>query len=311
MNPLTIIEEEALVEIDRRKMRRALIVAGLMVVPLLIAAALLMGSVLSAPALRLVGNAPPDLHAIDVRFDGIKGWFVSAGNEAPCVLLLHGVRADRRSMIERARLLRGAGYSSLLLDFQAHGESPGRYITFGHLESANARAAVHMLRRRFSCSQVAAIGQSLGGAAALLGEEPLDVDALVLESVYPTIKEAVADRLRIRFGKPGELLAPILLLQLRPRLGVGAEELQPIRRIGNYRRPLLIMSGTEDQHTPVEETLRLYSAANEPKELWLVSGAAHVDLQRFAPVLYAEKVLGFLGAHMATPNQSLERTREE
>lgn len=288
-------------------MRKTLIVTGFAVLTLLIAVALLMGSMLSAPALRSIGSAPPDLQAVDVQFDGVKAWFVSAGNEAPCVLLLHGVRADRRSMIDRARLLRQAGYSSLLLDFQAHGESPGRYITFGHLESTNAQAAVHLLRQEFSCPKVAAIGQSLGGAAALLGEQPIEVDALILESVYPTINEAVADRLEIRLGKAGRLLAPILLLQLKPRLGVDAQELQPISRIGKYQHPLLVMSGTEDHHTTIEETLRLYSAANEPKQLWAVPGAAHVDLQRFSPPLYTEKVLSFLTAYVPTSNKSLPR----
>src|SRR5262245_12218102 len=121
-------------------MRKAWVAATLLVVSLPIAGAWLMGSLLSAPVLHSVGDPPPDLNATDVTVEGVKGWFVSAGDGAPCVLLMHGVRADRRSMIERARLLRGAGYSSLLIDLQAHGETPGSHITFGHLESANARA---------------------------------------------------------------------------------------------------------------------------------------------------------------------------
>jgi fermentation-respiration switch protein FrsA (DUF1100 family) len=283
-----------------QRLRKALIIAGSIAATVLAAGALMMGSVLSAPALRSVGDAPSDLNAADVSFDGVKGWFVAADNDAPCVLLMHGVRADRRSMIQRARVLREAGYSSLLIDLQAHGESPGRHITFGHLESANARAAVLVLREQFHCQKVAAIGQSLGGAAALLGKQPLAVDALVLESVYPTIKEAVADRLRIRLGGPGTLLTPILLMQLKPRLGVSADELQPIRYIGDFHGPLLIVGGENDEHTTLEETRRLYAAANEPKQLWIVPGAAHVDLQRLAPAAYSQHVLAFLKAHVPT-----------
>jgi len=284
---------------DEHLMRRALIIAGLIAVALMMGGGLLMGSVLSSPALHPVGAPPSDLNAADVSFDGVNGWFVPAGNGAPCVLLMHGVRADRRSMIARARLLRDAGYSSLLIDLQAHGESAGQHITFGYLESANARSAVRLLHEKFHCKKVAAIGQSLGGAAAVLGKEPLQVEALVLESVYPTIREAVEDRLRIRLGNLGALLTPILLLQLEPRLGVGEDELQPIRHIGEFHRPLLILGGEVDQHTTLEETKRLYAAASEPKQLWTVPGAAHVDLQRFAPAEYSRHVLAFLKANVS------------
>src|SRR3712207_7622089 len=40
-------------------------------------------------------------------------------------------------------------------------------------------------------------------------------------------------------------------------------------------RPLLIVHGTADALIPVEHARRLYEVAGEPKELWLVDGAAH------------------------------------
>lgn len=261
----------------------------------------LAGSVLSAPATRPIGPAPADLGATDVEFAGIKGWFVPGEKGAPCLLLMHGLRADRRSMIERARFLQQVGYATLLFDFQAHGESSGERITFGYRESSNAQAAVALLRSRFKCSRLAAVGQSLGGAAALLGAKPLDLDALILESVYPSIDEAIATRLKLRLGKAGRLLTPLLTLQLQPRLGVDPEALRPISRIGEFHGPLLVMAGTEDKRTPIEESRRLFIAANEPKEFWAVQGAAHVDLHRFAPAAYRQKLLRFLSKHLGAP----------
>ncbi|HET9447053.1 MAG TPA: hypothetical protein VFO35_12370, partial [Steroidobacteraceae bacterium] len=61
-----------------QRLRKALIIAGSIAATVLAAGALMMGSVLSAPALRSVGDAPPDLNAADVSFDGVKGWFVAA-----------------------------------------------------------------------------------------------------------------------------------------------------------------------------------------------------------------------------------------
>ena len=53
----------------------------------------------------------------------------------------------------------------------------------------------------------------------LVGPQPLRVDALVLESVSPTLEEAIDNRLAIRPGPLGPPLAPLLTAQLRPRLG--------------------------------------------------------------------------------------------
>jgi len=93
--------------------------------------------------------------------------------------------------------------------------------------------------------RVGALGISLGGAAALLGPAPLDVDALVLESVYPDIDAALANRLRAALGGiVGPVAAPVLaplfkLLLPPPILGVRPAELQPVDRIGEVRAPVL------------------------------------------------------------------------
>ncbi len=295
----------------RKKRRRGVLLGALLAAVFVAAVACYaVGSALSAPRLHLVGPPPSDLNAVAVEFSGLSGWFVRAKAGAPCILLMHGIRADRRSMIERARLLRQAGYSSLLFDFQAHGESPGQYITFGYLESANARAAVALLHTTFQCPKIAAIGQSLGGVAALLGEGPLQVDALVLESVYPTFEEAVADRLRLQLGRAAVMLGPLLTMQLKPRLGIDVQVLRPIDHIASFRQPLLVLSGTEDQHTRLEEARRLFEAANEPKEFWAVEGAAHEDLYKFVPEAYGQRVLGFLGKYLKAPNPRLQSDRD-
>jgi alpha-beta hydrolase superfamily lysophospholipase len=63
------------------------------------------------------------------------------------VLLLHGVRSYRRSMLSRAIFLHDIGYSVLLINLQAHGESAGKRITLGYLESRDVVAAREFLRR--------------------------------------------------------------------------------------------------------------------------------------------------------------------
>lgn len=203
-------------------------------------------------------------------------------------------------MVSRAEFLHKAGYSVLLIDLQAHGESVGRYITLGYLESRDVIAARNFLLHEVPHERVGAIGVSLGAAAIVLAHGEAAFDAVVLESMYPTIDQAIADRLRLHLGEWGTVLAPLLTLQLRPRLGIGTDQLRPIDHIGAIGAPLLLIHGTLDEHTLIEEARMQFAAAAEPKELWEVQGAAHVNLHSFAKDEYESRLTGFLGKYLRT-----------
>jgi fermentation-respiration switch protein FrsA (DUF1100 family) len=215
------------------------------------------------------------------------------------VLLLHGVRGDRRDMLSRAEFLRNRGYSVLLIDLQAHGESPGDRITFGARESQDVTAALVNLQRWLPGEALGVIGVSLGAASFVLADHRPTVSAVVLESMYPTIQQAVADRLRLHLGPAGPLLAPLLVVQFQPRLGIDPKRLRPIDRMGAIGAPVFVLSGTADRHTSIEEARSLFEAAAAPKDFWAVEGAAHVNLHRFAQGEYERRVSSFLGTYMA------------
>lgn len=181
------------------------------------------GSSLSAPANEPIGSLPSDLIGSSVEFPSesgstIHGWFIPGKKGIGAILLMHGIRANRLSMLDRARFLSRSGYAVLLFDFQAHGESQGRHITFGYLESKDARAALSFLRSNIQGERIGVIGVSMGGAAALLASPPLEANAIVIEMVYPTIDQAISNRLRMRLGNWASILTPLLSWQLQPRL---------------------------------------------------------------------------------------------
>src|ERR1700729_3055062 len=150
----------------------------------------LVGSKLIAPANHKVVRAEnfhADLVAISSKGHAIAGWWTDTDQGLPVVLLLHAVRADRATMVSRARLFQKHGFSTLLIDLQAHGETPGTAITFGKRESDDVVAAIAWIKSRAPHRKIGIVGCSMGGAAALLAPQPLGVDAVVLESVYPRI----------------------------------------------------------------------------------------------------------------------------
>jgi uncharacterized protein len=258
------------------------------------------GGQLVAPVRHTV-RLPADLtvQSLTIKSTGgpLAAWWLHNQPDVPSVLLLHAVRADRSSMLSRARLLRDCGFSVLLVDMQAHGESPGRAITMGWREADDARAALAWLRRN-SRARVGVIGCSLGGAAVLLGPQPTGFDAVVLEAVFPRLTTAIENRIRLRLGPLAPLLSPLLLLQLKSRLGIDPDALQPIVGIGNLAAPVLVVAGSKDRHTPLGESQQLFAAAREPKMLWVVQGAAHEDFLAFDPSGYQRIVITFLTQHL-------------
>jgi uncharacterized protein len=256
------------------------------------------GWALSRPVQAKIGSPPLSLDAEAVAFSSqsgsvIHGWLSRVPSARGSLLLLPGVRGNRLSMVRRAEFLRMAGYSTLLIDFQATGESEGAAITFGWRERLDVLAAVQYLNTRIPDRPLGIVGVSLGGAAMLLAAPPLRADAVVLEAVYPSFDKAIVNRLEMRLGVLGRLGAPLLLLQLKPRLGVAADDLKPVDHIAQIGCPVLVIGGTADRHTTVDDTQLLFEAAREPRELWLLEGAAHVDFLDFAGDAYRRRIRAF------------------
>jgi fermentation-respiration switch protein FrsA (DUF1100 family) len=253
------------------------------------------GTESASPAPRHIGAPPADLPVEALTIPSGSGsrlaaWFIPGTPHGGAVLLLHGIRANRLEMLGRARFFHGLGFAVMLFDFQAHGESTGDRITFGHLEAMDARAAFDELRRRAPGERIGVDGLSLGGAAAVLADPPLAADAMVLEAVFGAFDTAVGNRMVARLGAPGRWLVPLLTWQVRPRLGFDPATLAPAARIGHVRAPLLLIAGDADELASLDEARLLYANANPPKELWIIAGARHQDFHRFAREEFERRV---------------------
>ncbi len=261
------------------------------------------GHFLSLPSPAEIGDIPVSLKGDNVKFFSktgrpLSGWLIPGNHDFGGILLMHGVRSNRKQMIDRAVFLKETGYTILLFDFQAHGESPGDNVTFGYLESKDAEAAFTYLKNQLTKKTIGVIGVSLGGAAAILGDVSVRADALVLESVYSTLRKAVQNRMSIHLGKFGLYLSPLISWQIEPRLGFNPNQLSPIESLSKINIPILIIAGTEDEHTTFDESRYMYNAALGPKEFWAVKGAGHQDFLKYSPDLYKKTISEYFERHL-------------
>lgn len=298
-------------EMNWRRISKWLLLLSAIVVALAGGTFWFIGGSLIADANRPVGPPPNDLPVETVQIASnsgaqLSGWYIPVQEATATVILLHPIRSDRRAMLTRARLLHDAGYSTLLIDLQGHGESHGENVTAGYRERHDVTAAVGFVRSRSGDHKIAVVGRSLGGAAALLAS-PLRIDALVVESVYPDIESAIRNRIQMRVGLLHHVATPILATQLKLRLGISSSDLRPLDHIANANCPVLVACGDRDRHTTYTESRRLYDAAESPKRLVVFDGATHTDLLGYDPLQYDTEIVGFLNTHLgstAMPNAS-------
>ena len=284
---------------NKRRLIGALLLAGLL---LGLVASWLVGGALCAPANHPV-KLPLDLAVEPVSFASasgttIHGWLVAGETNRGVIILQHGIRADKSTLVSRAKFLSQAGYTVLLFDLQAHGESIGQQITLGFLESRDSRAAVEYVKKRFPGKPIGVIGVSLGAAAAALANPPLDVQAMVLEMMYPTVVEATKDRIELRLGPLGRCLSPLLTAQIELRIGCSPDDLRPEVAVSKITVPKLFLAGTADHETKFSEAEEIFTNAAEPKIFVSFEGARHQDLLNFAPDKYQAAVLNFLNTYL-------------
>lgn len=96
-------------------------------------------------------------------------WIVEpAASPVGTLLVLHGIRDSKRSMLGLGQFLARHGHRAILVDLRGHGRSSGDWLTYGVVESQDLSQVLdHLAVRSLLTGIVGAIGCSYGGAVAL------------------------------------------------------------------------------------------------------------------------------------------------
>jgi alpha-beta hydrolase superfamily lysophospholipase len=258
---------------------------------------------LTQPERNLAGGIPSDygLPYETVSFpsyDGtiLRGWFVPAIEPRATVIFCHGRAGSKAPDLIYVPQFRQHGFNVLLFDFRAHGESDGRKSSLVYYERWDLLAALAYLRER-GIEEVGLMGFSMGAAVAI-ATAPLSkaVRAVIADSAFAELRTILVTYLRQR-GVPKRIasgLAMLIIWAAGLRLRCRLPDADPLRWVGRVTpRPLLLIHGGQDQWIPASDASRLYEAAGEPKELWVVPEAEHRCADKVCPEEYMSRVLSF------------------
>jgi dipeptidyl aminopeptidase/acylaminoacyl peptidase len=257
---------------------------------------------------RIASERPAYPDYQEVQFtttDGLtlKGWYLPPRQEG-LVIFVHGLGGNRAELLDEAEFIAQAGYGVLLFDLRNHGESEGSVTTLGLDEVRDVEAAVNFARRNAGWGiPLALFGHSMGGAAVLLAAVKIpEIRAVIAESAYTSVEDNISEGVHGLTGLPPFPFAPLIVFFGEREAGVEIRSVRPLEAVGQLSpRPLLLIHGELDSLIPAENSLRLYAAAREPKELYLLPHAGHGGFLQAAPEDYPRRILAFLEKYILAP----------
>lgn len=240
----------------------------------------------------------------DVSFeteDGLRlsGWWLGREDAKRTVISLAGHNSARHHVLGISSALHRDGASVLLFDNRGRGTSEGERVSLGHYERLDASAAVEYALGREPDLPLGIMGFSMGGAVAIMAAARDErVKAVVADSAFASQARLVTYHLRQYVG----VLAPAIFRLAKGALHYDIHEVEPGNDVGKISpRAVMFIHGELDDVTDPQDSVAMYKAAGEPKELWIVEGAGHVDAYFQNRKEYSRRVAAFFEEHLSSP----------
>lgn len=204
-------------------------------------------------------------------------WWIEADSARGSVILFHGYKNNKSSMVERAEFFVSQGYHALLVDFAASGESEGDRCTVGYDEAMQVKRAFDHTASQ-NDQPIILFGNSMGAAAITkaMQDHQLGAESLILECPFGAMYETTCARFEV-MGVPPFPLASVLVFWGGALNGFWAFDHNPRDYAASIEVPTLLIRGSEDRRVSQSETEAIYESLQGDKELFLVSGAGHED----------------------------------
>jgi fermentation-respiration switch protein FrsA (DUF1100 family) len=219
-------------------------------------------------------------------------WFLPArGQPRATVLYLHGNANNISAHFTQIAWMPAAGFNVLALDYRGYGRSGGSPSLGGAQLDIDAAMSALLARPDVDPERIFIFGQSLGGALAIYygatTERRAHVRAIVVESPFSDYRLISRQKLASTPLTWAFQWLPALTVDNDYSPQASVKALSPI--------PLLLIHGDQDGIVPLDHSKRLYDAAAEPKEIWVVPGAGHIQSMKAKSI--RDRLTAFLRQH--------------
>jgi len=222
----------------------------------------------------------------------LAAWHARQDDAPGTIVFSHGVWSNHLEMESRAEALWRRGFSVLLFDYRACGESEGRTTTLGQKEVDDLLGAVDFLSGDSDRGPIGVWGNSMGGSIAIMaaGRCP-HIDAVVSDSAFAVLAGNLGHGFHAATGLPAWLFLRAVIALAEALAGGDLRSVRPLDSVPALSpRPLLLVQGEEDVLVHPREARALHAAAGDPKELWMLPDCGHVEAFDRLPDEFTDQV---------------------
>ena len=217
-------------------------------------------------------------------FDGLKlaGLMLEQEKDVDskgCVILMHGYHS--RAWFEFSGFYQyffENGYNILLADQRSHGNSQGKFLTFGIKERFDCLGWVNFANERYGQEKPLWLcGVSMGSSTVLMSlglEMPANVKGVIADCGFTSPAEIISVCIKRDYHLPDKLLMPFINLGTQLFCGFGLNEYSVQEALKNNKIPVLFLHGKNDAFVPFYMSQKNYEACTAPKK-FLQTDAMH------------------------------------
>lgn len=209
----------------------------------------------------------------------LKGYLIEKyKNTNKYMILVHGFTANHHVHMPFARVFLNEGFNVLLVDERNHGESEGKYPSYGYFEQDDINRWIDFLYERKNTKLFLGLhGQSMGGATVLMcGSKNSKVNFIIDDCGYSSARKVIESELK-RNKVCVALFYKLIWIKAKLRIKFNIEKAEPIEDIKQCDKPILFIHGDKDHKVPCYMAEEMYkSRKNKYDRLFIVEGADHM-----------------------------------
>ena len=239
-------------------------------------------------------DAPQEEISIPIEDFELSAWWVENPDSKTAIVFSHGYVMNRSELAGEAAMLYKMGYSALLLDLRAHGRSGGKKSGLGFYEQNDIVAAVAWIRARKPGTKIVLMGTSMGGAASALAANAAGADALVLDSTYGRLAEAVNGWWRFLGGRPLQIILAPIIWVAGPLAGFNPRKIDVADSLAALTIPVLFLHGDRDTLALPSDAIRNSERCGGPHNFIWFERCNHSEGRWLQPERFRNALLKFL-----------------
>ena len=230
---------------------------------------------------KTVEKLPYERHSI-VSYDGLKlvgKLYRTEGESKKFIISMHGYRSTSEDFMCAMPFFMSLGYNVLGVDQRAHGESEGKWITFGIKERYDALSWCNYLIETYGSDiKIILDGISMGATTVLMAsglDLPSNVKGVIADCGFTSPWDIVTHVARVDMHIPKFPLLYLMLPTVKLICGFGLKDESSESAVKKSSLPILYVHGLADDFVPHEMSVRAYNARPENSRLVSVKDALH------------------------------------